>query len=170
MPELRGIVPRPARVVKVGRCAEGPSVKTMLYDVESAVATSRDMIECGNSDHPKHSHNAKARNGEQSVSRRRRAPNYDCRGECLDPPEPMLALMFSAASKFAPPRVVGRVVRLRIGHESPLVGAYNGRFLRHRFSPKSKSVATPISLPKRNHVARDAVSTASQTNTRQLGE
>ena len=100
----------------------------MLCGVESAVATSRDMIECGNSDHPKHSHNAKARNGEQSVSRRRRAPNYDCRGECLDPPEPMLALMFSAASKFAPPRVVGRVVRLRIGHESPLVESYNGRF------------------------------------------
>ena len=30
MPELRGIVPRPARVDKVGRCAEGLSVKTML--------------------------------------------------------------------------------------------------------------------------------------------
>ena len=170
MPELRGIVPRPARVAKVGRCAEGPSVKTMLYDVESAVATSRDMIECGNSDHPKHSHNAKARNGEQSVSRRRRAPNYDSRGECLDPPEPMLALMFSAASKFAPPRVVGRVVRLCIGHESPLVESYNGRFLRHRFSPKPKVIATPNSLPKRNHVAKEAVSAAWQTKTRQRSE
>ena len=170
MPELRGIVPRPARVAKVGRCAEGPSVKTMLYDVESAAATSRDMIECGNSDHPKHSHNAKARNGEQSVSRRRRAPNYDCRGEWLDPPEPMLALMFSAASKFAPPRVVGRVVRLRIGHESPLVESYNGRFLRHRFSPKPTSVVTPNSLSKRIHVAKEAVSAAGQTNTRQRSE
>ncbi len=30
MLELRGIVPRPARVAKQGRCAEGPCVKTML--------------------------------------------------------------------------------------------------------------------------------------------
>ena len=32
MSELREIVPRPARVAKHGRCAEGPSVKTMLWD------------------------------------------------------------------------------------------------------------------------------------------
>ena len=32
MPELREILPRPARVAKRGRCAEGPSVKTMLYE------------------------------------------------------------------------------------------------------------------------------------------
>ena len=30
MPELWGIVPRPANVAKGRRCAEGPSVKTML--------------------------------------------------------------------------------------------------------------------------------------------
>ena len=41
----------------------------------------------------------------------------------------------------------------------------NGRFLRHRFSPKSKSVATVISLPKRNHVAKEAVSAAWHTKT-----
>ena len=36
----------------------------------------------------------------------------------------------------------------------------NGRFLRHRFSPKPTSVATPNSLPKRIHVAKEAVSAA----------
>ena len=41
--------------------------------------------------------------------------------------------------------------------------SHNGRFLRHRFSPKSKSAATPNSLPKRNHVAKEAVSAARQT-------
>ena len=46
----------------------------------------------------------------------------------------------------------------------------NGRFLRHRFSPKSKSVATVISLPKRNHVAKETVSAAWQTRTRQRSE
>ena len=43
------------------------------------------------------------------------------------------------------------------------LGADNGRFLRHRFSPKSTSVATQISLPKRNRVAKEAVSAARQT-------
>ena len=38
-----------------------------------------------------------------------------------------------------------------------LVVAANGSFLRHRFSPKPTSVATPNSLPKRNHVAKEAV-------------
>ena len=37
MPELREIVPRPARIDKVGRCAEGPSVKTMLHDHTRAI-------------------------------------------------------------------------------------------------------------------------------------
>ena len=41
----------------------------------------------------------------------------------------------------------------------------NGTFLRHRFSPKPTSVATPTSLPKRNHVAKKAVSAALQTKT-----
>ena len=50
-----------------------------------------------------------------------------------------------------------------IGEISP----HNGRFLRHRFSPKPTSVTTEISLPKRNHVAKEAVSTASQTKTQQ---
>ena len=40
------------------------------------------------------------------------------------------------------------------------LGAANERFLRHRFSPKSKSVATLFSLPKRIHVAKEAVSAA----------
>ena len=47
---------------------------------------------------------------------------------------------------------------------------HNGRFLRHRFSPKPKSVATPNTLPKRNHVAKQAVSAAWQTKTRQRSE
>ena len=46
----------------------------------------------------------------------------------------------------------------------------NGRFLRHRFSPKPTNVATPNSLPKRIHVAKEAVSTALQTNSRQRSE
>ena len=46
------------------------------------------------------------------------------------------------------------------------LGPHNGRFLRHRFSPKLTNVATPISLPKRNHVAKEAVSAAWQTKTR----
>ena len=41
--------------------------------------------------------------------------------------------------------------------------ADNGRVLRHRFSPKATSVATPISLPKRNRAAKEAVSAALQT-------
>ena len=48
--------------------------------------------------------------------------------------------------------------------------AHNGRLLRHRFSPKSKSVVTQNSLPKRNHVAKEAVSTARQTKKRYRGE
>ena len=46
----------------------------------------------------------------------------------------------------------------------------NGRFLRHRFSPKPKVIATRNSLPKRNHVAKEAVSAAWQTSTRQRSE
>ena len=46
----------------------------------------------------------------------------------------------------------------------------NGRFLRHRFSPKSKSAATPNSLPKRNHVAKEAVSAVLQTRMHQRSE
>ena len=46
----------------------------------------------------------------------------------------------------------------------------NGRFLRHRFSPKPKVIATQISLPKRNHVAKEAVSAAWQTRMRQRSE
>ena len=46
----------------------------------------------------------------------------------------------------------------------------NGRFLRHRFSPKPKVIATQNSLPKRNHVAKEAVSAALQTMTRRQSE
>ena len=46
----------------------------------------------------------------------------------------------------------------------------NGRFLRHRFSPKPRNVATENSLPKRNHVAKEAVSAAWQTSRRQRSE
>ena len=42
----------------------------------------------------------------------------------------------------------------------------NERFLRHRFIPTPTNVATPISLPKRIHVAKEAVSAAWQTKTR----
>ena len=44
--------------------------------------------------------------------------------------------------------------------------SHNVRFLRHRFLPKTTSVATPNSLPKRNHIAKEAVSAAWQTKTR----
>ena len=43
---------------------------------------------------------------------------------------------------------------------------HNGRFLRHRFSPKLKVIAIQKSLPKRIHVAKEAVSAALQTRTR----
>ena len=46
----------------------------------------------------------------------------------------------------------------------------NGRFLRHRFSPKPTSVAIPISLPKRTHVAKEAVSPARQIKAHQQSE
>ena len=46
----------------------------------------------------------------------------------------------------------------------------NGRFLRHRFSTKPKVIASQNSLPKRNHVAKKAVSAAWQTETRQWSE
>ena len=46
----------------------------------------------------------------------------------------------------------------------------NGRFLRHRFSPKSKVIAIQNSLPKRSNVAKEAVSAAWQTKTRQRSE
>ena len=46
----------------------------------------------------------------------------------------------------------------------------NGRFLRHCFSPKPKVIATQNSLPKRIHVAKEAVSAAWQTRTRQRSE
>ena len=50
------------------------------------------------------------------------------------------------------------------------LGSHNGRFLRHRFSPKPKVIATQNSLPKRKHVAKEAVSAALQTKTRQRSE
>ena len=43
--------------------------------------------------------------------------------------------------------------------------SHNGRFLRHRFSPKPTNVATPNSLPKRINVAKETVSAAWQTRT-----
>ena len=46
----------------------------------------------------------------------------------------------------------------------------NGRFLRHRFSPKPEVIATANSLPKRNHAAKEAVSAARQTKTRLRSE
>ena len=46
----------------------------------------------------------------------------------------------------------------------------NGRFLRHRFSPKPKVIATPFSLPRKNHVAKQAVSAALRTKPRQRSE
>ena len=54
-------------------------------------------------------------------------------------------------------------------HQCPF-SPHNGRFLRHRFSPKPKVYATPDSLPKRKHVAKEAVSAALQTRTRQRSE
>ena len=48
--------------------------------------------------------------------------------------------------------------------------SHNGRFLRRRFSPKPKVIATQNSLPKRNHVAKEAVSAAWQAKTRQRSE
>ena len=50
------------------------------------------------------------------------------------------------------------------------LGSANGRFLRHRFSPKPKVIATLFSLPKIDHVAKEAVSAAWQTRTRQRSE
>ena len=63
---------------------------------------------------------------------------------------------------------VKRIIRLKMDgrHNQQPVSA-NGRFLRHRFSSKSTNVAAASSLPKRNHVAKEAVSAAWQTNTRQ---
>ena len=46
----------------------------------------------------------------------------------------------------------------------------NGRFLRNRFSTKPKVIATQNSLPKRNRVAKEVVSAARQTKTRQRSE
>ena len=48
--------------------------------------------------------------------------------------------------------------------------AYNGRFLRHRFSPKPTSVATPNSLPKKSPVAKEVVSAAVANQTQQQSE
>ena len=57
-----------------------------------------------------------------------------------------------------------------IGHNQRPPAAHIGRFLRHRSSPKPTSVATPNSLPKRNHIAKEAVSAAWQTKTRHRSE
>ena len=53
---------------------------------------------------------------------------------------------------------------------SHLALTHNGRFLRHRFSPKSNVIATQNSLPKRKRVAKEAVTAAWQTKTRQQSE
>ena len=58
-----------------------------------------------------------------------------------------------------------RITVIKCLNHQEVVSA-NGRVLRHRFSPKSENVATPISLPKRNRVAKEAVSAAWQTRTR----
>ena len=50
------------------------------------------------------------------------------------------------------------------------LGSCNGRFLRHGFFPKPEVIAIPNSLPKRNYVAKEAVSAAWQTRTRQRSE
>ena len=47
------------------------------------------------------------------------------------------------------------------------LASWNGRFLRHRFSPKPTNAATEMSLPKCNPAAKEAVSAALQTRTRQ---
>ena len=65
------------------------------------------------------------------------------------------------------------ILRDRIGNFSrgfQNARSHNGRFLRHRFSPKPTNVASQNSLPKRNHVAKEAVSAAWQTRTRQRSE
>ena len=65
------------------------------------------------------------------------------------------------------------ILRDRIGNFSrgfQNARSHNGRFLRHRFSMKAKVIATQISLPKRNQVAKEAVSAALQTRTRQRSE
>ena len=54
---------------------------------------------------------------------------------------------------------------LRISLESD-----HGRFLRHRFSPKAKKRRNRNQFTKKNHVAKEAVSTAWQTNPRQRSE
>ena len=46
----------------------------------------------------------------------------------------------------------------------------NGRFLRHRFSPKLEVIAIQNSLPKRKHGAKETVSAALQTRSRQRSE
>ena len=58
---------------------------------------------------------------------------------------------------------------ITVKHQSWVV-ATNGRFLRHRFSPKPKVIATQNSLPNRDHVAKEAVSAALQTRKRQRSE
>ena len=80
----------------------------------------------------------------------------------------------------ASPLRINTLLSGRISNHSTLISGlrlirrlsehFNGRFLRHRFSPKPKVFATPISLPKRNHVAKEAVSAAQQTSTRQRSE
>ena len=80
--------------------------------------------------------------------------------------------MESCCTRFAPQvghGIGGVSTRAKRGISYRL-GSPNGRFLRHRFLPKPTNVATPISLPKRIHVAKEAVSAARQTKTRQWSE
>ena len=65
------------------------------------------------------------------------------------------------------------ILRDRIGNFSrgfQNARSHNGRFLRHRFFSKPTNVAAQNSLPKRKHVAKEAVSAAWQTKTRQRSE
>ena len=55
-------------------------------------------------------------------------------------------------------------------HEIRVSSVRQRKVLRHRFSPKPKVIAIENSLPKRNRVAKEAVSAAWQTSTRQRSE
>ena len=84
-----------------------------------------------------------------------------------------VASAFDASWRVGQIRVEAGVTAYAAGEEVSIAHQLvpdNGRYLRHRFSPKQTNVATPNSLPKRIHVAKEAVSTALQTNSRQRSE
>ena len=89
---------------------------------------------------------------------------------CLHSDQRRIYMLFEPVVYATIHRCSQPLVNVRNTHSLGSTNRSHLRFLRHRFSPKPKVIATPFSLPKRNLAAKEAVSAALRTRTRQRSE